>query len=170
MCQVSGPVCYQCGAPGGNECQLCPTCRAARISRRHQLSHKDVLEGTAPNRFGGRLPYVILATTVIMIGFLFYFVLFSSYGPGIALSQGEKAYALCMRRIGGEMNRAGSSAQAANSPFGAQFGKMMASALTVGICEGIKEECNRAPRGESCQSFLKTTKSRRRCPRSLGLF
>ena len=87
--------CYQCGGEGGSETNLCPSCRDKRLSdrRRGILSVDSVPMLRPPPVDRGSLvkAALLIAGSVLVV----YFLCFSDFGPGLALSRGEEAYRRC---------------------------------------------------------------------------
>jgi hypothetical protein len=139
-----------------------------RLEQRNR--HKEFSSGNLPRTAGspGFQALSALVGGVVVVVAVLYFLLFSSYGPGIALSPGQRVYAKCMREIGGKMknmekikipeHKLQGMGQAGAAFAEGMTGMMqgMMGGFAEGMCVVMKEECDRDPNGHKCKTLLKT--------------
>ncbi len=133
--------CYLCGAPDGSEGNACQACtkkrkreRASGVFETHQAPNIIPIRVKISRSLRGLITGLTLVATIAVIA---YFLCFSSYGPGLAFSAGERAYHRCLRNVATKMKHPKIEFESNAS------------------CEAIRSSCREDPHGKSCQSAIK---------------
>ena len=172
-------ACYKCGGEGGTEVTVCPACRDARLNRRTAVS-SPAGQGIQSGGTSGGLPFgqgsasdnssngvggfvLKIIGVLILLGAAGYFVGFSAYGPGLALSPSEKVYKKCMLKMQGEMGSLSTKMKIKQDPtgVGASIGNAMegmmqglASGLGASVCVALRDNCSNDPNGVICKGAM----------------
>lgn len=149
-------VCYQCGSDQGTAVRLCPTCTQQRLAKKKDMesysghSQERQSSYSSASAFGN--PMVTAGIIAVIVGIAGYFLLFSVYGPGWGLSKADYIYKKCLQKfssVGGS-----DLAAAGGDKFSAEFGKSFLDAMSVGVCEQIRNECSKPEMDSKCMQLL----------------
>jgi len=149
--------CYKCGSPEGNQARLCPTCAQARKAERQAvMAPREPVEQTSlASEYSGMLhhPYVQAGGVAALTGLLFYFLLFSVYGPGWGMSRGDFIYKKCMHKLGSGLAGMNPKGDSDAEKAMANFGQIFAQGLATEVCQKMKDECGKDASNPICAAL-----------------
>lgn len=165
--------CYQCGSSAGDVSRLCPKCNQERLQLRragssaHRFTYQQSERTYSPSIVTPTFIIQIIGA-LVLVAVTGYFLCFSSYGPGIALSPADRVLARCKREMNssslkekmlGELKAKNLKGIKRELTQGMEHVMMgFATGFGAAMCEAMADECRKDPRSRHCKQALKMFK------------
>ena len=147
--------CYKCGAPEGNSSRLCPECTKERKAQRKEESDAGLNAQLSKSLQGNGHPYgnpIMMAGIIaVIVGLSAYYMLFSIYGPGFGMSKADFMYKKCIHKMSRSTPPSSKPSGSETDKALANLGGEIANTLVSGVCEVLREECNKNATSPACK-------------------